>query len=79
MTTTRILSCEVYGHIGREIRAARHRRGMTQAELGACVELTRASLNNIEAGRQRLTIQMLYDIASILGVDPCSLLPRARP
>ncbi|HVC81903.1 MAG TPA: helix-turn-helix domain-containing protein [Chloroflexota bacterium] len=50
MPATRVLACEVYGHIGREIRAARRRLGMTQEELGACVELTRASLNNIEAG-----------------------------
>lgn len=69
---------EVYPQIGNAIAEARIAARLTQAELAACVDLTRTSLVNIECGRQRLTIQMLYDLAEVLEVDPKSLLPEAR-
>lgn len=68
---------EVYPHIGQQIRIHRERLRMTQAELADAVEILRTSVTNIEAGRQRLTIQGLYDIAEVLKINPKSLLPEA--
>ena len=66
---------EVYGAIGARIRAARITAGLTQAALADACEVRRTSIVNIEAGRQRLPVQLVYDIAEVLGVPPKSLLP----
>lgn len=73
--TAGVLAAEVYSSIGARIRTTRQQRGLTQQALADAVELTRTSINNIEFGRQRLSIQMLYDIAEVLHVAPKSLLP----
>ena len=50
-------------------------RRMTQAELADAISVTRATVANIENGRQRVSLEMLYRISDALGVDPVSLLP----
>ena len=65
----------VYWQIGRRIREAREARGTTQDVLASRAQLTRASVSNIEAGRQRVTVHALLDMAAALDVDPASLLP----
>jgi len=65
----------LYTDIGKRIRSEREALGFAQGELAGAVGLERTSITNIEAGRQRLTIQMLYAIAEALGVPAESLLP----
>ena len=65
----------VYLQIGRRIRSAREARGATQDVLASRADLTRASVSNIEAGRQRVTVHALLNMAAALEVDPASLLP----
>ena len=65
----------VYWQIGRRIRRAREACGTTQDVLASRAHLTRASVSNIEAGRQRVTIHALLEMAVALDVDPASLLP----
>jgi transcriptional regulator with XRE-family HTH domain len=62
-----------YEEFGRRLRAARGK--MSQAELGRRVGLSRASIVNVEAGRQRVPLHMLQAFADALTVSPESLLP----
>ena len=55
--------------IGARIRAARTAYGMSQAELGRRLGLTRQQMNNIEMDRQPPTGYQVADIARILRVN----------
>lgn len=66
----------LYWQIGINIREARIAAGLTQAELAERVPILRTSITNIEAGRQRLPLTTLYDIADALKVQAVQLLPR---
>jgi len=66
----------LYTITGQLIRKTREERGLTQAELAAAVSLTRASITNIESGKQKLLLHTLYDIAIALSVEPSALLPK---
>lgn len=59
---------------GRRLAAARVDAGLTQAELGAQIGLTRASVCNIEAGRQGQLAEQVLAAARATRVDPCWLL-----
>jgi transcriptional regulator with XRE-family HTH domain len=66
-----------YEEVGRRLRRARLDAGLTQKELADQVELSRASIANIEAGRQQFPLHALILFARALGVKPASLLPTA--
>lgn len=66
---------EFYGELGRRIRAAREAVGVTQEELALRVELSRASVANIERGHQRVALHKFVELALALGVEPLRLLP----
>ena len=65
----------IYRHIGAELRRARSERGITQDALASRASLTRTSMSNIEAGRQRVTVHALLTMATALDVAPATLLP----
>jgi transcriptional regulator with XRE-family HTH domain len=67
---------EIYLRLGKAIRQARKNTKMTQEELGVAVGLSRASITNIELGRQQMLLHTVYDIAQALKVPLESLLPR---
>lgn len=54
---------------GDAVRVARDRAGMTQDELAKAVGLTRTSITNIEAGRQRPLLCQAFDLAQTLSVS----------
>lgn len=64
-----------YDHIGGRIRAARAAKGITQEKLAAAMGISRPSLANIEAGRQRISADQLAVLADSLGIDVADLLP----
>ena len=68
----------LYQLTGANIRAARERSvpRMSQAALAKIVKLTRASVVNIEAGRQRAPLHVLWQIAIALGTEVSALVPR---
>ena len=62
-----------FGHL-----VVAHRRrwgGMTQAELGRRIGLSRTSVTNIEQGRHRVSLETFLRIAVALEVAPEALLP----
>lgn len=66
----------LYQHIGRELRRRRLKLGMTQADLAEATDELRTSITNIEAGRQRPPVHVLYRLCSVLGLEPGDTLPR---
>jgi transcriptional regulator with XRE-family HTH domain len=67
----------LYEFIGKRIADARRRSKprISQARLATEVKLSRASIVNIESGRHRIQIHVLYEIARVLSMDPRQLLP----
>lgn len=67
---------ELYRLVGAEIRRRRECMGKTQDELALRVGLSRASVANLEAGRQAVPLHHLVEIAAALGASAADLLPR---
>jgi transcriptional regulator with XRE-family HTH domain len=65
----------LYADVGRRIRAARERCGMTQDALATIVGLSRTSVTNIERGRQKLLLHTLNRVAAALRMQIAELLP----
>ena len=65
----------IYSEIGKRVKLAREQVGMTQMELSKNLGLTRVSVANIEAGRQRFAVDTLYKLAACLGIEVYELLP----
>lgn len=64
-----------YAEIGRRVRKARDKCGLTQEALATLVSLTRTSITNIEKGRQKLLAHTIMDLAVALRISPAALLP----
>jgi transcriptional regulator with XRE-family HTH domain len=62
-------NAEFYVELGRQIRDGRKNLGWRQEDLGAHVGLSRTSIANIEAGRQRLLAHELMLIRDALSLD----------
>jgi transcriptional regulator with XRE-family HTH domain len=65
----------LYVEIGSRVRRARKEHDWNQLELADAVHLTRSSIANLEAGRQRPPIHVIWLIAHALGVTVDKLLP----
>ena len=66
----------LYAAFGELVVAHRRRLGgMTQAELGRRIGLSRTSVTNIEHGRHHVSLEQVYRIAMALEVSPQALLP----
>lgn len=71
---------DIYRLLGRNIAAHRAARKLTQAQVAERLGLTRASLANIETGRQRAMLHHLYEIADALELESIlDLIPGRRP
>ena len=66
----------LYATFGALVTAHRQRlEGMTQAELGRRIGLSRTSVTNIEQGRHHVSLHQFLRIARALEVGPEALLP----
>jgi transcriptional regulator with XRE-family HTH domain len=61
--------------VGQRIAQARKRAGLTQKILADRVSLSRASIANMEAGKQAIQIHMVFELAHQLHVPPLDLIP----
>lgn len=66
-----------YLALGRRIEEVRKKRGLTQEQLGRRLlkPMTRAALSNMETGKQRVLVHVLFDIARVLDTATVDLLP----
>lgn len=58
---------EIYRQLGQNVARLRNERGRTQAEVAAQIGLTRASLANIETGRQKVLMHHVFRLANALN------------
>jgi len=56
-----------YIELGKTIRGHREACGVSQADLGAIVGLTRTSITNIESGRQGVGMHLFVELAHALN------------
>lgn len=66
---------EIYRLIGGRLRQLRERRGWSQAEVAERINMLRTSVSNIEAGRQRPPIHVLYQLCVLLDAELKQVLP----
>jgi transcriptional regulator with XRE-family HTH domain len=68
----------LYQAVGEKIRRMRDRTNprISQAQLATQLGVSRASIVNIEAGRQHAPLHLLWQIAGILGTELALLIPR---
>jgi len=71
---------DFYKDLGLKVRALRSRQHFTQQQLGSLLtpQVTRASIANIETGKQRVLAHTLIQLAAALRVSVEELLPRVR-
>ena len=65
----------LYKRLGATIKAQRRALGLTQQQLAKQLGISRASLANVETGRQRVLVHQLYELADQLNVNVQELLP----
>lgn len=73
----------IYLTFGKAVATRRRKLELTQAELAARAGISRASLANIESGRQSVLLHHLYGLADALQLDKVAdllpSLPKAQP
>jgi transcriptional regulator with XRE-family HTH domain len=65
----------IYVHIGALIKTRRRHFKLTQEKLASQLSISRASLANIETGRQKILVHQLYGLAAALEMSPADFLP----
>ncbi len=61
--------------VGLRLQRARKEHGITQAQLAKRLGLPRPSYANIESGRQRVPLDVVWRAAVVLGVSLATLVP----
>ena len=74
---TKPIQEKFYQQVGERICHARKEVGMKQEALASFLELSRASVVNIEKGRQHPSLYQINEIARILNVSVESLIPES--
>lgn len=66
---------QIYCEIGKSIKGQRKARRMTQETLAAQLDITSQYLSRIERGVVRPSLELLYNLASVLDIPIYTLLP----
>jgi transcriptional regulator with XRE-family HTH domain len=69
---------ELYRELGRKLRQAREGLHLSQELLARRLDISRASMVNIEAGRQRAPLHLLWQVAELLETELTSLIPNRQ-
>lgn len=59
----------IYKEVGAKLRSLRKTKGMTQGEIGRILGISRVSVTNIEKGKHKVQLHLLYDYSKVLGVS----------
>lgn len=65
----------IYQIIGKNIFQLRDKKGLSQVYIASQINMTRASISQIEKGTQRVSIDTLYKITSVLDCLIYDVLP----
>jgi transcriptional regulator with XRE-family HTH domain len=66
---------DFYSQFGKRVKRLRVKNHLTQEALSKRLNLSRASIANIELGRQKILLHQLFAVANALKTDPWDLLP----
>lgn len=70
----------IYAELGRAVAIRRKMVGLTQAEVAKVVGISRASIANIESGRQKVLLHQVYGLVKALDLKSITeLVPAAPP
>ena len=64
----------IYEELGRRIKEARNKENVNQELLATYLDLSRISISNIEAGKQKIQLHTLLDLVKFLHIDIGELL-----
>lgn len=78
LSMTDINDVAIYQMVGEQLRRRRIDLGLSQADLGEAVGMLRTSIANIEAGRQRPPLHMLYRLCAALGLEVAEIIPSQK-
>jgi len=68
-----------YKEVGLLIQVARKRQGRTQEDVATDIGIPRATYANLESGRQRIPLDIVWKLGVVLGVPLDSLAPKPMP
>lgn len=57
-------------HVGKQLKALRTLRGLTQTDIANCVDLSFQQVQKYELGRNRVSASKLFEICKMLDVPP---------
>lgn len=60
--------------LGRNVREARKRRGLSQEQLALEADMKRSYVSDMERGTRNPSVKAIERLAAALGVDPWTLL-----
>jgi transcriptional regulator with XRE-family HTH domain len=66
---------KLFSMIASAVKAERTKMEKSQEELAKMVDLDRSTITNIEVGRQKITLPVLYSICAALKLELTSVLP----
>jgi transcriptional regulator with XRE-family HTH domain len=69
---------KLYRDLGEMVSRRREALGLTQKDLAVEVGLSRASIANIETGRQKVMLHQIFNLASALQLSAADLLPQVN-
>ena len=69
---------EFYQHVGEQLRRLRLEADLKQEELAARIGISRASIANVEAGKQAIPLHLLVAMARTLETNLDALLPPTK-
>ncbi len=61
--------------LGRNIRASRKSVGLSQEAFALKAKIDRSYMGRIERGETNITVELLFQLAGVIGVTPETLLP----
>lgn len=69
---------QLYLIIRMQLKSIREGQGLSQAQVAQQLDLERTSITNIEGGRQRPNIHMLYRFCEVMGLGLDDIFPAIR-
>jgi transcriptional regulator with XRE-family HTH domain len=65
----------LYKEIGKRLKKRRLELTLTQEQLAEASDVLRTSITNLEAGRQKTPLHVLYELCAVLKIEIAELLP----
>ncbi len=68
----------LYSWVGERLKKRRVELQLTQDEIAGKIGILRTSVTNIEAGRQKAPLHVLYGLCEVLDIDIATVLPPTK-